>query len=126
MFVIDQENGSLDGNKEQEKLRTENMPEMVQCKKCGMPLCNRCLLKLEAISIQNTSQYSAEDESSTSYYHLDECQIFQNAGFKNLPLKNLKSIQQVYSILAPLRLLIAARKNPALLDLEVNQNIFEC
>ena len=98
---------------------------MVQCKKCGMPLCNKCCLNLEAISIENISQHSSEDELSTQHYHLYECRIFQNAGFQNLPLKNLKSIQQIYSILSPLRLLIKARKNPALLDLEVNQNISE-
>ena len=125
-FGIDQENKILDGNKGQENHVTQELPGMVQCNKCGMPLCSRCCMKLEAISIENTSQYSEDDESSTPHYHLDECRIFQNAGFENLPLKNLKSIQQIYSILSPLRLLIKARKNPALLDLEVNQNVSEC
>ena len=97
---------------------TEATTSLPQCKHCGMPMCDICYSKLHKFNSQDDKQYSIEKESSVLYFHLDECNILQKAGFKNVQLKNHKAIQQVYSILSPLRLLIEARKNPPLLDLE--------
>ena len=88
-------------------------PQMEQCKNCGMPLCSRCCMKLEEEKIVDTE-----------YFHFDECQLFQNAGFTNSKIEsinseNIKAVKQLYAILAPLRLLVRSKKNPGLLDLEV-------
>jgi len=87
-------------------------PQMEQCKDCGMPLCSRCCIKLEEEKIVDTE-----------YFHFDECQLFQNAGFTNSKIEsinseNIKAVKQLYAILAPLRLLVRSKKNPGLLDLE--------
>ena len=88
-------------------------PQMAQCKNCGMPLCSKCCIKLEEEKIVDTE-----------YFHFDECQLFQNAGFTNSKIEsinseNIKAVKQLYAILAPLRLLVRSKKNPGLLDLEV-------
>ena len=88
-------------------------PQMEQCKSCGMPLCSKCCIKLEEEKIVDTE-----------YFHFDECQLFQNAGFTNSKIEsinseNIKAVKQLYAILAQIRLLVRSKKNPGLLDLEV-------
>ena len=100
----------------------ETNTSLPHCKLCGMPLCDICDSKLQNCNTQDSNQYSIEKDSSVLYFHLEECKILQKAGFQNVQLKNLKAIQQVYSILSPLRLLIEAKKNPRLLDLEVSND----
>ena len=100
----------------------ETNTSLPQCKLCGMPLCDICDSKLQNCNAQDSDQYSIEKDSSVLYFHLEECKVLQKAGFQNVQLKNLKAIHQVYSILSPLRLLIEAKKNPRLLDLEVSND----
>ena len=100
---------------------TENTSSIPQCNFCGMPMCDNCFSQLQTFNSQDGKQCSVEKDSSVLYFHLDECKILQKAGFKNIQLKNQKAIQQIYSILSPLRLLVEAKKNPRLLDLEVSE-----
>ena len=102
---------------------TENISSIPQCQYCGMPMCDNCYSTLQTFNSNDQKQCSVEKDNSVLYYHLEECKILQKAGFTNLKLSNLKAIQQVYSILSPLRLLIEARKNPRLLDLEVIESL---
>ena len=100
---------------------TENTSSIPQCNFCGMPMCGNCFSQLQTFNSQDGKQCSVEKDNSVLYFHLEECKILQKAGFKNLQLKNQKAIQQIYSILSPLRLLVEAQKNPRLLDLEVSE-----
>ena len=100
---------------------TENTSSIPQCNFCGMPMCDNCFSQLQTLNSQDGKQCTLEKDSSVLYFHLEECKILQKAGFKNLQLKNQKAIQQIYSILSPLRLLVEAKKNPRLLDLEVSK-----
>ena len=100
---------------------TENTSSIPQCNFCGMPMCDNCFSQLQTFNSQDDKKCSVEKDSSVLYFHLEECKILQKAGFKNLQLKNQKAIQQIYSILSPLRLLVEAKKNPRLLDLEVSE-----
>ena len=72
---------------------TETTTSLPQCKHCGMPMCDICYSKLHKFNSQDDKQYSIEKESSVLYFHLDECNILQRAGFKNVQLKNHKAIQ---------------------------------
>ena len=101
---------------------TKALPVMVQCKKCGMPLCEKCRSKQQDIKNEDSSNTCLEGGNNQElFFHLDECRLLQNAGFQNIPIQNMKAIQHIYALLAPLRLLIKARTNPGLLDLEVSQ-----
>ena len=95
------------------------LPALVQCKKCGMPLCQSCCTKLETVTTENTPNDSETEKRLVPHLHTSECQILQNAGYKNVQIKNFKAVRQLYSILSPLRLLLESKKNPRLLDLEV-------
>ena len=98
----------------------QSLPTLVQCRKCGMPLCNTCFSRYEKPSNEGVlKDVGTEKLALAPYLHAKECQILQNAGMKNVPIRNVQSVKQLYAILTPLRLLLKAKDNPRLLDLEV-------
>ena len=100
------------------------LPTLVQCQKCGVPLCLSCRSKLEAATIETPEGPSGENRNVHFYHNMEECTILQNAGIKNLRIKNVKDVRQMCALLAPLRLLQAAKTNPKLLEQEVCNNIY--
>ena len=111
-----------------ENLKTANqnnstLPTLVQCQKCGMPLCLSCRSKLEAETIGVPEGPSDESKNVHFYHNREECRILQNVGIKNLRIKSVKDVKQIFAVLTPLRLLQIAKTNPKLLEQEVCNNI---
>ena len=108
------------------KTKSQNesiLSNLMQCQRCGIPLCRPCCLKLEAQTIETSNRPSGENKVVPVYHNAEECRILQKAGITNLSNKSRIVITQMYAILPTLRCLLAAKSNPKLLELEVCNNI---